>query len=150
MRKALAERFWEKVDKGGPEHPVLKTRCWIWVACRTDEGYGRIIIRGWVAKAHRVAWELANGPIRAGLLVCHRCDNPPCCNPAHLFEGTGLDNSRDMVAKGRGKRRNFDATHCRHGHAYTTENTYWDGGFRKCATCVRQRNLQRYYRQKAS
>lgn len=51
--------------------------------------------------AHRVAWESANGPIPACLMVCHRCDNPACCNPSHLFLGTNRDNVDDMVAKGR-------------------------------------------------
>jgi hypothetical protein len=51
--------------------------------------------------AHRVAWELTNGPIPPGLHICHRCDNPPCVTPAHLFVGTNLDNIADKVAKGR-------------------------------------------------
>lgn len=60
--------------------------------------------------AHRVAWTLSNGAIPDGLCACHRCDNPPCCNPAHLFLGTRADNNADKVAKGReAKGENFRA-----------------------------------------
>lgn len=55
--------------------------------------------------AHRFAWEITNGPIPVGLLACHHCDNPPCCNPAHLFLGTHADNNADMNAKGRARGR---------------------------------------------
>lgn len=78
--------------------------CIVWTGSTAGHGYGRISRgprgAGW-AVTHRVSWELANGPIPAGLFVLHRCDNPPCCNPDHLFLGTLKDNTQDMLAKGR-------------------------------------------------
>lgn len=70
---------------------------------RTPDGYGNrwMPSEGRAVYAHRWAWQQANGPIPAGLLVCHHCDNPPCINVEHLFLGTIRDNSADMVAKGR-------------------------------------------------
>lgn len=89
------ERFWSHVNRvaGG---------CWPWQACNL-RGYGRFTVRalGRGFYAHRFAWELTHGPIPDGLHVLHRCDNPPCCNPDHLFLGTHLDNIADMIAKGR-------------------------------------------------
>ena len=97
-RGTLEERFWAKVRRGAPGE------CWEWLGARNDRGYGTISEggrrRGHV-KAHRAAWTLSNGPIPGGLCVCHRCDNPPCVNPSHLFLGTMRDNTRDMMSKGR-------------------------------------------------
>jgi hypothetical protein len=95
-RRSLEERFWSKVDRSG--------ECWMWVASLASTGYGQFYDkprRRTPIGAHRVAWELANGPIPAGLQVLHRCDNPPCVRPDHLFIGTVSDNMRDMYAKGR-------------------------------------------------
>lgn len=71
---------------------------------RQKTGYGHIGSggkHGQTLLAHRVAWEVANGPIPDGLLVCHHCDNPPCCNPEHMFLGTKSDNAVDCIRKGR-------------------------------------------------
>jgi len=91
-------RFWSKVDRsGGPD------ACWPFVGHRDKLGYGKILIGRSCLLTHRVAWISTNGPIPNGLCVLHRCDNPPCCNPAHHFIGTRVDNSADMIAKGRQK-----------------------------------------------
>jgi hypothetical protein len=89
-----AQRFWAKVDCSGD--------CWPWTGVLYNTGYGSVKRNGRPQLAHRFAWTLVNGPIPDGLLVCHHCDNPPCCNPAHLFLGTHKTNAADKVAKGRG------------------------------------------------
>lgn len=98
-RGTLAERFSAKVDtSGGPE------ACSPWTGYRLPGGYGQIgegPAGGRKLYAHRVAWELTHGPIPDGQLALHRCDNPPCCNPRHLFLGTSRDNTADMDQKGR-------------------------------------------------
>ena len=93
-----ADYFWAKVEVSGPEE------CWLWTGERRL-GYG-ILGRPRVHRiyAHRASWVLANQQeIPAGMCVCHRCDNPLCINPAHLFLGTPSDNAKDMWNKGRGR-----------------------------------------------
>lgn len=128
-------RFWSKVNKNGPVHPVLGTACWLWTAALTS-GYGTFApTREKMVYAHRYSWALANGSIPDGQEVLHRCDVKPCVNDAHLFLGTQTDNMADMDAKGR-RRAKKKADSCRNGHGYTWANTILlnDGG-RRCRSC---------------
>lgn len=89
------ERFWSKVERR------TARECWPWIASRFHFGHGQVGIGGKHTTAHRIAWELTNGAIPDGLCVLHSCDNPPCCNPRHLFLGTRGDNAQDRKNKRR-------------------------------------------------
>jgi len=102
-----AKLFWPKVDKDGPIHPYDPELgpCWLWTGARNPRGYGLLGSTGKGRRrvfTHRWALEDALGrPLADGLLALHSCDNPPCCNPAHLREGTYQGNAADAAARGR-------------------------------------------------
>jgi len=85
-------RFWEKVDKTG--------ECWNWLAYKDKDGYGQIGLNGKMRRTHRVSWIIANGR-NPELLILHKCHNPSCINPNHLYEGSHALNMTDMVNAGR-------------------------------------------------
>lgn len=95
--KLPQERFWAKVSKNGGTHP-LHGQCWEWLGCTRSKGHGWFSDGG---AAHRYSWKLHKGEITNGLCVLHKCDNPLCVNPSHLFLGTVIDNNKDMVSKNR-------------------------------------------------
>ena len=89
------QRLWDKITKSGDNE------CWPWTAYRNACGYGTFQMNGKSLLAHRVVYQLTHGPFPAPMRVLHRCDNPACCNPSHLWLGTQSDNVADMNAKGR-------------------------------------------------
>jgi hypothetical protein len=98
QRASLERRFWICVRRNG------KNGCWRWVGFIDRDGYGVLgapARKNKNLRAHRVAWLLHNGPVPPGLWVLHHCDNPPCCNPKHLWVGTPRENALDMIRKNR-------------------------------------------------
>ncbi len=133
------ERFWSKVR--------ITPGCWEWTAAVNHGGYGLFQYTSRSCRrAHRVSYELAYGPIPKGMVVMHKCDNPPCVNPDHLELGTMADNNRDKGQKGRARNGRRNRTHCPSGHEYTEENTGWYKTWRYCKTCNRDR-ARAWYKQ---
>lgn len=100
----LEQRFWSKVDKNGPIIREELGECWLWDAARLDNNYGVLWLNGRNVNAHRISYLISRGYIDDTLPVLHRCDNPPCIRPEHLFQGTYSDNMYDKELKGRGMR----------------------------------------------
>jgi hypothetical protein len=116
--KSVKERLWSNVDIGPPD------ACWEYQGSRQRFGYGRLQVSGVRHLTHRLAYELVNGPIPKGQEVLHRCDNPPCCNPSHLFLGSKADNCKDRAAK---HRTASGDSHGRRLHPEAYEGTKGDG-----------------------
>lgn len=129
---------------------VKTSTCWNWIAGKSDKGYGSFCYNNKNYPAHRASWTIHYGRIPDGLLVCHKCDNPQCVNPNHLFLGTHRDNARDMVRKDR-RNTPYSAlqkaiTHCCKGHKFTYENTVYHkkSRARHCRTCLGYTQLEAF------
>lgn len=94
--RPAADRFWEKVNKLEGDDS-----CWEWTASLNGKGYGRFNTGKRLVKSHRFSWELEEGPVPEGMKVLHKCDNRKCVRRKHLFLGTDLDNTKDMIEKER-------------------------------------------------
>lgn len=90
------ERFWSKVNRS--------SGCWEWAGRVDEDGYGRMKVGGIFYRAHRLSFEIANGPIAAGVHICHHCDNPRCVRPDHLYAGSPQTNRQDTVDRKRAYR----------------------------------------------
>lgn len=141
MNLPWPERFWAKVNKHGslPNSHSELGWCWLWIACCDKDGYGQFSSAPYASqRAHRIAYEMAYGPIPAGLEIDHLCQTRRCVNPAHLEATSGRTNtlrSRSVSA------RYAARTHCDNGHPYDDANTRVDGNRRRtCRACDRERH----------
>ena len=105
--------------------------CWVWTGSKSSRGYGWFkdnrVVPSKNVNVHRIAWELWRGPIPRGYLICHKCDNPPCINPDHLFAGTAADNTRDSWQKGRSNGEHLRSEEVRRKALRTVRQMYREG-----------------------
>lgn len=146
------QRFLSKVI------PEPNTGCWLWFGASDQRGYGQIwsASRRRVIRVTRLLLEEAIGTIPESICACHKCDNPYCVNPQHLFPGTQMDNALDSARKGRrytggaNTYRNREKTHCKYGHPFSLENTIIRKYERRgCRICYTRLMKEAYLRRRA-
>ena len=109
----------------------------------TKMGYGMKRHKGKMWMAHRLSYHLHTGVDVTGKMVLHKCDNPPCINPEHLYLGDATDNMRDRSARGRARNGNTDKNKCVNGHTFTKKNTHLrPDGSRQCRICIRAASIR--------
>lgn len=140
------EGFWDRI--------LIGDGCWEWQGFRRRDNYGMVRFRKRTYSTHRLAWQLWNDrPPEPGLGILHTCDNPSCCRPDHLYEGTQADNMRDTIERRR--HHNVMKTVCPQGHPYDEVNTaYYQGPGRKrpqrmCKACRKTARQTRRAKKKA-
>ena len=142
-RKCPAARLYSRIEKDS-------SGCWNYTGQRCPQGYGKLkCVDYGETLAHRVSYIVHHGPIKKEDCVLHRCDNPSCVNPEHLFLGDRDVNNKDRAKKGRTVTPNMNLTHCKRGHEFTVENTtIRKNGTRLCRTCVNSQSARRYHERK--
>ncbi len=139
-RERIVARFWPKVNKDGPVHPVLGTACWLWAAGLGAGGYGKTTLRHKTLLAHRVAYELERGPIPPGLMLDHLCRVRRCVRPDHLEPVTARENTARSETPGAAMIRTGV---CQRGHNVeetgVSINTH---GERQCRACKNAKSAE--------
>jgi hypothetical protein len=132
-RRDTWDRTWEKIERRST------AECWEWLGSKTIFGHGVVLPEGrrTYTSAHRVAYQMYYGvTLPTEMCVLHRCDNPSCCNPHHLFTGTKGDNNRDAASKGRNHKQRMSPLFCKRNHRRFASGD--------CPQCKRIRNSKNY------
>jgi hypothetical protein len=130
IKSTMEERFWKFVYK--------TWNCWFWLGSTTNKGYGELNIGGVAELTHQISYRIHFGDYAPGLWILHKCDTPPCVNPAHLYAGTAAQNIQDKIMAGNASALSLK-THCKRGHPLSGENMRLYGPtntYRCCRACM--------------